>query len=174
MFNWLRNIFLKKKEIIIIAAIQNDRGIGYKGDLVHSIKNDMKHFIEQTKGHTVIMGRKNWESIPERYRPFKERENIIVTRDSDYSSPGALVVSSLEEAIERSTSEKIYIIGGGQIYALGLRYSDTLDLTIIDSNKPADIYFPEYEELFELINSSEKITDEKTGLNYKFTIWKRK
>jgi len=184
MFKWLKkcipqksnrnNKNMKKQEVIMIAAIQNDRGIGYQNNLIHSIKNDMKHFVDQTTGHTVIMGRKNWETIPEKYRPFKNRENIIITRDSHYSAPGAIIVNSLEEAIEKSTGDKIYIIGGGQIYALGMKYANTLDLTHIDANNPSDIFFPEHEHEFHVIKSSGKIHDEKTDLDYVFKIWERK
>jgi len=86
----------------MIAAIQNDNGIGYHGNLIHSIKNDMKHFVDQTTGHSVIMGRKNWESIPEKYRPFKNRQNIVITRDINYDADGALVVSSLQKAVKKN------------------------------------------------------------------------
>ena len=158
----------------MIAAIQSDRGIGYKGDLIHSIKNDMKHFVEQTNGHTVIMGRKNWESIPEKYRPLKNRQNIIITRDIHYVAKGAIVVSSLGQALKKSIHGKIYIIGGGEIYNLGLEYADTLDLTIIHSEKPADVFFPKFEKKFNQISGSGIISEKKTQLNYEFQIWKRK
>ncbi len=175
MFKWLQKLFIKRrKEIIMIAAIQNDRGIGYQGDLIHSIKADMKHFVAQTTGHTVIMGRKNWESIPKKYRPFKDRENIIITRDQNYDAKEALIVSSIEEAINKSSSEKIYIIGGGQIYTLGLTYADVLDLTIIHDTKPADVFFPEFKHDFKLTERSAVTHDEKSGLSYEFQLWSRK
>lgn len=158
----------------MIAAIQNDRGVGHHGDLIHSIKNDMKHFVAQTTGHTVIMGRKSWESIPERYRPMKNRQNIIITRDSSYKVEGALVVSSLGEATKKSNKKKIYIIGGGQIYNLGLPYADTLDLTLIEANNPADTFFPEFESSFKLTEGSGSMHDKKTNLKYEFQTWKRK
>jgi len=175
MFTWLKNLFIKpKKEIIMIAAIQNDHGIGFKGNLIHGIKNDMKHFVSQTTGHTIIMGRKNWESIPEKYRPFKDRENIVITRDKNYHAKGAIVVTSLEEAIKKSTRNTIYIIGGGQIYTLGMKYADVLDLTQIHAHEPADVFFPEFKKDFMLSEGSGNIYDEKTGLNYEFQIWIRK
>lgn len=158
----------------MIAAIQNDNGIGYHGNLIHSIKNDMKHFVDQTTGHSVIMGRKNWESIPEKYRPFKNRQNIVITRDINYDADGALVVSSLQKAVKKNDRKKIYIIGGGQIYSLGLPYADILDLTHIQADQPADVFFPEFKEEFDLTEGSGGMYDEKTGLNYEFQIWKRK
>jgi dihydrofolate reductase len=174
MINWIKRLFTKKPEITMIAALQNDRGIGYQGNLIYSIKNDMQHFVDQTSGHTVIMGRKNWESIPKKYRPLKNRENIIITRDPKYSAEGATLVSSIKEAIEKSTSEKIYIIGGGQVYTLGLPYADILDLTRIDSNKPADVYFPEFQNKFKLVEGSGINLDNKTNLDYECQVWKRK
>ena len=164
----------KTPKIIMIAAIQNDRGIGYQGDLIHHIKNDMKHFVDQTTGHTVIMGRKNWETIPEKFRPFKNRENIVVTRNKNYEAKGALVVHSLEEALRKANSKKIYIIGGGEIYTQGLSYADVLDLTLIDADEPADTFFPEYEDKFQLVESSEEIYDAQTGHTYRFTLWEKK
>lgn len=164
---------MNTREIIMIAAIQNDRAIGYQDNLIHSIKNDMKHFVTQTIGNTVIMGRKNWESIPEKFRPFKNRENIVITRDKQYLAKGATVVHSLEQAIKKSTKEKIYIIGGGEIYRLGIKYATALDLTLIDSNKAGDVYFPEFEHMFKLSKRSKKIYDEKTSLYYQFQKWIR-
>lgn len=164
----------KQKKIILIAALQSDRGIGFQGDLLYHIKNDMKHFVEMTTGHTVIMGRKNWDSIPEKYRPFKDRENIIVTRQKDFKAEGAIVVHSIEEALEQASSETIYIIGGAEIYALALPYADVLDLTISDAEKEADTFFPAFGEYFEKTSSEKKVNDEVTGLTYQFQIWKRK
>ncbi len=177
MLNWIKNLFKKPAPMItMIAAIQNDRGIGYKNNLIHSIKNDMKHFVEQTTGHTVIMGRKNWESIPEKHRPFKNRENIIITRNPEiYTFPNdVIVVDSIEKAIASSTSNKIYIIGGGQIYNLGMKYADQLDLTIIEANTPADVFFPEFKHNFECIKRSETIHDQATDTPYTFTLWQKK
>ncbi|MCA9353173.1 dihydrofolate reductase [Patescibacteria group bacterium] len=174
MYTWFKNLFTTTQpEIVMIAAIQNDRGIGYQGDLIHQIKNDMKHFVDATSGHTVIMGRKNWESIPEKYRPLSHRQNIIISRDPNYQATGALVVTSLKEAIAQSDRKKIYIIGGGQIYTLGLPYADTLDLTIVDAHKLADVFFPEFEKSFQLTTCSEEMRDERTNVTYTFQIWKR-
>lgn len=158
----------------MIAALQSDRGIGYQGNLIHSIKDDMQHFVEQTTGHTVIMGRKNWESIPEKYRPLKNRENIIITRDQNYHADGSIVVSNMEQAIQQSSSNNVYIIGGGQIYTLGLKYADMLDLTIVHDQRSADIFFPEYKNNFHQISGSGIMHDKKTDIDYEFQVWRRK
>ncbi|MAQ77299.1 hypothetical protein CL684_02125 [Candidatus Campbellbacteria bacterium] len=175
MLSFLKKFLPKKQsKIIIIAAIQNDRGIGYQDNLIHHIKKDMQHFVNQTTGHTVVMGRKNWETIPEKFRPFKNRQSIIITRNKNYTAAGALVTHSLEEAIIKASSEKIYIIGGGEIYKQVLAYADTLDLTIINANKPADTFFPEFENKFKVVQSSEEMYDEESHTSYIFTVWEKK
>ena len=158
----------------MIAAIQKDRGIGYQGKLIHNIKNDMAHFVKQTEGHVVIMGRKNWESIPKKYRPLSGRKNIVVTRDPSYQAIGAQVVDNIEAAIDQSGREQVFIIGGGELYHLALPYATDLDLTMIDKEEPADVFFPEFEDDFILSNSTDPLTDLASGTHYRFTTWRRK
>ena len=165
----------RKNPVILIAAIQKDRGIGYQGKLLYSIKDDMKHFVEQTTGHAVIMGRKTWESIPEKYRPMKDRMNIVVTRNKKYQASGAKVVHRFYEALEQAPEKgKIFIIGGGKIYRQALSYADTLELTIIDGNKNADAFFPEFEQHFVEEGSSGAFTDEKSKVEYRFVTYIKK
>ena len=158
----------------MIAAIQKDRGIGYQGKLIHNIKNDMAHFVKQTEGHVVIMGRKNWESITEKYRPLPGRTNIVVTRDPSYQAIGAQVINNIEAAIDQSGREQVFIIGGGELYHLALPYATDLDLTMIEAQEPADVFFPEFENEFMLSSSSEPVVDDTTNTSYRFTTWRRK
>ncbi len=165
----------KTTRIIIIAGIQQDRGIGYQGKLLFEVKEDMKHFTEQTTNHTVIMGRKTWESIPKEHRPLKNRTNIVVTRDTTYIALGALVVPKFYQALEQAPSNSdIYIIGGGEIYKQALSYAHELDLTIFYSNKKADTFFPEYLPYFVEEESSEKYIDDKSNISYQFKKFLRK
>jgi len=164
----------ENKHIYMIAAIQKGRGIGYMGDLIHHIKLDMKHFMDTTKGHSIIMGRKNWESIPEKYRPLADRENIVISSNPDYDAPGAIIVGSLEEALETASCSTIAIIGGQRVYSEGLAYADTLHLTLIDAKKTADTYFPEYEHLFNLKRKGISNIDPKTGTSWCTSVWKKK
>jgi dihydrofolate reductase len=165
----------KKVPVILIAALGSNRGIGYQGDLLYHIKDDMKHFMDTTTGHTVVMGRKTWESIPEKFRPFNNRVNIVVTRDRSYDAPGATVVHRFYEALEAAPDErKIYVIGGGEIYKQALSYADSLDLTIIEDSKAADVFFPDYEKYFSLEGRSETYTDPETGLSYAFHSYVKK
>lgn len=159
--------------INIIAAIQKkDRGIGYQGDLLYQLPEDMKHFREVTSNSVVIMGRKTWESLPEKFRPLPNRDNIVITRQENYDAPGGVVVNSLDKGIiyakEHFLDKEIFIIGGGEIYKEALPFVDKLYLTIIDGDKPADTFFPEYEDEFKIVE--EKKAQSLTGLSYSFVI----
>lgn len=165
----------KQTPVILIAAIQSDRGIGYRGGLLHRIKEDMEHFVSTTRGHTVIMGRKTWESIPEKFRPFKDRVNIVVTRDTSYKAPGATVVHRFYEALEQAPHDKkIFIIGGGELYKHALSYADTLDLTIVHGSKEADVFFPSFDEGFKEESKSKRYHDTVSDLDYEFVQYVRK
>jgi dihydrofolate reductase len=137
-----------KVRISIIAAIgKKTRVLGKKGDLVWHIPEDMKRFKTLTTGHVVIMGRKTWESIPEKFRPLPDRTNIVVTRNAEYEAPGAVLVQSLDEALEKAKaieSEEIFIIGGAQIYIEALSQTDRLYITLVDSDETGDAFFPDY------------------------------
>lgn len=107
----------------------------------------MKFFSKTTRGHHVLTGRKNYESIPKKYRPLPGRTNIVVTRSEDYQADGALVVSSIKEGIEhaRSAGEtNLFIIGGGEIYKQTLELADTLVLTHVQTTLEGDTFFPEF------------------------------
>lgn len=158
--------------INIIAALQKkDRGLGYQGDLLYRLPDDMKRLRELTTNQVIIMGRKTWESIPEKFRPLPNRENIVITRQTDYQASGAIVIGSLDEALVHATSffpnKEIFIFGGAELYNQALAMTEKLYLTVIDGNKPADVFFPEYENKFKIMHTEEK-TDALTGLSYSF------
>jgi dihydrofolate reductase len=154
-------------QTIIIVAIAQNNAIGKDNNLLWHLPADMKFFKEQTSGHTVITGRKNYESIPEKFRPLPNRTNIVVTRDKNYKAPGAMVVNSLEEAIEKAKNlgaEKCFIIGGGQIYKESLEKNlvDEMLITHVEVAPPADTFFPEIDQSnWEKELITELITDEK-------------
>lgn len=182
--------------INIIAAIQNrDRGLGYRNDLLYQLPEDMKFFRTITKNTVVIMGRKTWESIPEKFRPLPHRENIVITRQDNYEAAGAVVVSSFDDAIKKARKlaqenchselisesrtqtlkqvqsdnkdREIFIIGGEQIYKEALPLAHILYLTIIEGDKEADVFFPPYQDLFKIIEEKEK-AQSSTGLFFQF------
>jgi dihydrofolate reductase len=136
---------------IIIAAIDEKLGIGYKGKLLTHIPEDLKRFRQLTIGHTIIMGRKTWESLPK--KPLPDRIHIIITRQKDFTfaHEQVFVVQSIESAFEvceNHNAEKVFIIGGGEIYTLALPYTDILELTHIHQSFEADVFFPEYSNDF--------------------------
>ena len=130
--------------ICIIAAVAKNRVIGKDNQLLWHIPEDMKHFRELTRGKPVIMGRKTWESLPERFRPLPGRQNIVVTRNKAYVAEGALLAGSLDEALRiTGGSTEIFVIGGAEIYRQALLLADTLYLTEIDLSPEGDASFPD-------------------------------
>ncbi len=131
-------------EVVIIAAVAKNRVIGKDNQLIWAIPADMAHFKALTAGHTVIMGRKTWESLPPRFRPLPGRRNIVISRQTDYAAPGAELADSLEKALKlASTAATAFIIGGEQIYAQAMALADRLEITEVDLEPEGDAWFPE-------------------------------
>ena len=129
------------KSIQAIVAVASDWGIGRQGDLLCHLPADMKHFKEVTMGHSIVMGRKTFESFPR--RPLPGRQNIVITRNTDWQYPGVTVVHSLDEAIAAAETDTVFIIGGAQIYEQALPLVDVLHLTCINACwASADVFFP--------------------------------
>ncbi len=150
--------------ISIIVAIGKNKAIGKNNELLWRIPDDLKHFKELTFGHPVIMGRKTWGSLPEKFRPLPGRTNIVVTRNTDYKAGGAEIANSLESALsaaERADgANEILIIGGGEIYKEALTFADRLYLTLVEDETLGDTFFPPYENIF-----VKKISEEKKDFN---------
>ena len=135
----------------IIVAVDKNWAIGFENKLLNSIPEDMKFFRETTTGKVVVMGRKTLESFPNK-RPLKNRTNIVITRQKDYQVDGAVVLHSVEEALDylkQFKSEDIYVIGGASIYEQMLPYCDVAHVTKIDRAYEADAYFPNLDEMEE-------------------------
>ena len=133
----------------IIAAIAENMVIGKDNDLIWDLPDDMQFFKDKTKGKTVIMGRKNYESIPPKYRPLPNRRNIVITRKTAYEAPNCELVNSIEQALDLARNEdEVFIIGGGQIYKLALEKQlvDKMYLTEIDASFDGDAFFPEFDK----------------------------
>ena len=131
-------------EIVIVAAVARNRVIGKDNRLLWNIPEDMAHFKALTAGHTVIMGRKTWESLPPRFRPLPSRRNIVITRQPDYAAPGAELADSLENGLKlASTATVAFIIGGEQIYTQAMALADRLEITEVDQEPEGDAWFPE-------------------------------
>lgn len=131
-------------EIVLVAAVAKNRVIGRDNTLIWNIPADMAHFKALTAGHTVIMGRKTWESLPPRFRPLPGRRNIVISRQADYEASGAEVATSLEDALKLAASdETAFVIGGEQIYRLAMPHAHRLEITEVDLEPEGDAWFPE-------------------------------
>lgn len=166
--------------ITLIAAAGQQNELGKDNDLIWHLPEDFKRFKKLTTGHYIIMGRKTFESFP---KPLPNRIHIIITRDRGYSPKVALereqdviVVHSLEEAIEKTTlEEKVFIIGGGEIYKQSIAIADKIELTRVHGTFEADTYFPEidttvWEKVFEEYHS----TDENHAYDFTYETWLKK
>ena len=134
---------MPRPEIIIVAAVARDRGVGYRGQLLARIPGDLPRFKALTMGAPVVMGRKTWDSIG---RPLPGRRSIVVTRDPGWHAEGAEAAISLDAALQLAApAAKVFVIGGGEIWALALPRIDRLELTEIDAEFPADTFFPSWD-----------------------------
>lgn len=129
--------------ISLIAAMASNRVIGRDNRLPWHLPTDLKRFKRLTMGHALIMGRKTFESVG---RPLPGRSNVVVTRQEGYAPEGVRVVHSIEEALQASQGDEVFIAGGGDIFQQVLPVADRLYLTIIEEAFPGDAYFPEYDE----------------------------
>ena len=162
--------------LTIIAAITARRGaIGRKGDLIYHISADLKHFKELTTGHTVLMGRRTFLSLPKGALP--KRRNIVITSDTEWTAPNVETAHSLDEALALTAADsEIFVIGGGQVYAETLAVADRLCITLIDAPEPddADTFFPPIDpSLWEITDMSPRFTD-PAGIPYTFVTFSSK
>ena len=166
------------KNISLIVAVSENMVIGKDNKLAWHLPDDMNYFSNMTKGHSIIMGRKNWESIPKKYRPLPERKNIVVTRNNKFEDKGAIIVNSIEKAVEKARGfdeEEIFIIGGGEIYKLGFAYVDKLYITEIYANIDGNTYFPKWnKEHWKEISRISHPKDEKHEFDFDYVIYKKK
>ncbi len=159
----------------LIVAVDKNWAIGNGNKLLVSIPQDMKFFRETTMGKVVVMGRKTLESFPGG-QPLKKRTNIVITRDKNYDVKDAIVVHSVEEALEelkQFNEEEIYVIGGESIYRQMLPYCKVAHVTKIDHAYEADTYFPNLDEMEEWVVTG--VSDEQTyfNLEYEFVRYER-
>lgn len=130
--------------VSIVVAMTKNRCIGKDNGLVWNHPEDTKRMKELTIGKTVIMGRKTWESIPEKYRPLPKRKNVVITSQADYTVPDSVErTDSVETYIKKHRNEELVVFGGASIYKAGLPFTDTIYLTEIDQQIEGDAYFPE-------------------------------
>ncbi|WP_460776405.1 dihydrofolate reductase [Microbacterium sp. GXF7504] len=116
--------------------------IGAGGGMPWHVPEDLAHFKAVTGGHAVVMGRRTWESLPERFRPLPGRMNIVVTRNADWRGDGAVRAGSLDEALAAAPGAAVWVIGGGQLYRDAIGRADVLEVTHLDLDVPGDTYAP--------------------------------
>ena len=162
-----------KSELTIIAAASTNNVIGFDNKLIWNIPKDLKRFKELTQGHSVIMGRKTFESLP---NPLPNRRNIVVTRNKDYSPEGIEVFSSIEDALDVCREDlQPFIIGGGEIYSQTINLVDKIELTRVYKDYQGDAFFPDIPlDKFELTNESVNYLDDDSSTKYSFLTYIRK
>ncbi|PRI10734.1 dihydrofolate reductase [Leucobacter massiliensis] len=160
----------------MIWAEARGGAIGRGGEMPWHLPEDLAHFRRVTSGAPVIMGRRTWESLPERFRPLPGRENVIVTSDAALAAPGAEIARSLDGAlgvVRDRGAERAWIIGGGQLYRAAMPLAAELSVTRIELDVPdADTFAPEIPGAFAHVEESEEARS-ATGLRYRFQRWTR-
>jgi dihydrofolate reductase len=157
----------------MIAAIAENNALGKNNELVWHLPNDFKRFKLLTSGHHIIMGRKTFESFP---KPLPNRTHIVITRQKNYQPEGCIVVDSMTKAIAICPKDETsYIIGGGEIYTLGLSVCDALELTLVHNNFEADAFFPKINlEDWKMTASEFNSKDEKHAYDYTYQTFVKK
>ncbi len=153
----------------IIAAVDNNWAIGWKGQLLVRIPNDHKQFRQETMGKIVVYGRKTLETFPQGM-PLEGRVNIILSKTPDYQVKGAQVVASVDALLEKLRaypSKDVYVIGGASVYRQLLPYCDTAHITKIDHVYEADAYFPDLDRNTEWELTAD--SDEQTYFDIAYT-----
>jgi len=160
----------------LIVAVSDNWGIGKDNDMLFRISSDLKRFREITTGHVVIMGRKTFESLPNK-KPLPNRKNIVLTRDNKIKIEDATVVSNVREALDAAKTyegAEVFIIGGEQVYKLFLDLCTTALVTKISGNPDSDVFMPNLDE-----DTNWKLTEESenytcSGLDFRYLKYERK
>ncbi|WP_460784725.1 dihydrofolate reductase [Microbacterium tumbae] len=143
--------------------------IGAEGGMPWHVPEDLAHFKEITLGAPVIMGRKTWDSLPERFRPLSGRDNLVITRQQDWSAEGARRVASVSEAVRGR--DEAWVIGGAEIFAQVIGDADRLEVTELDLDVAGDAYAPS-KAGWRLVSEGEWQTS-RTGIRYRFLRYER-
>jgi len=160
--------------LTLVAAVSHGGVIGRDGALPWRIPEDAKRFRELTTGHPVVMGRRTWDSLPDRFRPLPGRRNLVVTRSPDWRADGAERAASLEEALQLAAdAAEVFVIGGAEIYAAALPLADELRMTEIDADVRGDTFFPPYDAAAFEETSRERLVSE-TGVPFSFVTYERR
>lgn len=159
--------------ITMIAAIAENRVLGKDNQLLWHLPDDFKRFKQRTTNHKIVMGRKTFESLPGK---LPNRSHFILTRNQAYYQPECTIIHSINDVDAiKENDEEIFIIGGGEIYALCLPFADCIELTKVHTVVHGDAFFPELNENeWELVAKEYHPKDEKHALDFTFETYKRK
>lgn len=161
--------------INIILAMSDNFVIGKDNDLPWHLPTDLKYFKNTTNGHTVVMGRKCWESIPEKYRPLPNRKNIVMSRDKNYVANGAIVSNDLKQILisSENSHEQIFIIGGAELYKKAFKYANKLYLTQIHQDVDGDVILEGLKTEDWCLYEGSEIYEEN-GFKFRFELYQKR
>ena len=159
--------------VSIVAAVARNGVIGRENAIPWRIPEDVARFKALTTGHAVVMGRRTWESLPDRFRPLPGRRNVVVTRKSEWAAEGAERAGSLEGALALlEGEEEVFVIGGAELYAAALPLADELLLTEIEEDVDGDAFFPAWNrDGFAEIDRDPHVTED--GTRFAFVTYRR-
>lgn len=161
--------------VSIIAAVAENGAIGYRNRLLYWLPNDLRRFKALTTGHTIVMGRRTFESLPKGALP--NRRNLVLTRNAAFTAPGTEVFTSLEAALDacRDSEDEVFVIGGASVYREALPLADRLCLTLVhDTPAEADAFFPMFSPTDWRVESEERHgADERHAFDYTFVDYVR-
>lgn len=157
----------------IIVAIAQNNAIGKDNDLIWHISDDLKRFKALTSGHTVIMGRNTWNSLPR--RPLPKRRNIVLTHSESFVDEGAEVARSIQQVFDMVRSEdEAFIMGGAAVYRQFLPFVSRIYVTWVWQDFDADVFFPVIDlSVFNKVSESEVFTDQESGLRFSYAEYQR-
>ena len=160
-------------KITLVAAIASNNVIGKENSLPWNIPEDLKRFKQMTSGHTILMGRKTFDSIG---RPLPNRQNIVMTRDEKFEREGIKVINNFDEALEliKESNEDVFVIGGSKIYELFEPVANTLAITRILKDFEGDAFFPDINWELWQIEKEENFFDEKSNIECKLIEYSKK
>jgi dihydrofolate reductase len=165
-----------RPRIAFVVAMDRNHLIGDHGNLPWRLPDDMRRFRDVTMGHTVLMGRKTYESLPDRFRPLPGRTNIVLTAQEGYAAPGCQVVHTVDEALAAVDPQlELMVIGGALVFSALLPLVDRLYLTLIDGEYSGNVYFPALDmSQWRVVAREEHARDERHDSPFTFLVLDRK
>jgi dihydrofolate reductase len=162
--------------VSLIAAVPRNGAIGRGNALLWHESADQRHFRQTTQGHPVLMGRRTWDSLPERFRPLPGRRNVVLSRNAAWQAPGAEVLPGLLPALQLlggAEAPRVFVIGGAELYRQALPLADELVLTEIDADLDGDVFFPAFDRR-DFDADVGPMALGSSGLNYRFVTYRRR